>query len=313
MIKRLQEKVGKLLREKKVALVIGYEMAGDGISTTPCFIEREDEVERLVWNEHCVYNLSRYLIETRELASSPSPKIGVVAKGCDVKSIIGLIQENQIKRDEVVIIGMECEGQFDVEGERQFKVEGLKLKDKDKDKDKEGKLLEKCKACEVHIPKVYDLLIKDDRNSGAPEPQSPEVNAYAQVEELEGKSQEERWQYWKKEFARCIKCYACRQVCPLCFCPQCIADQTLPQWISPSPSLKGNTTWNIVRAFHLAGRCIDCGECERACPMKIPLRKINKKLGKEIKEMFDYEAGLDSEAKPPLADFKLEDPEEFIR
>jgi len=285
-----------------VGLVIGYEMATDGVSTTPCFIESEDEVERLVWNEYCLCNLSRYLIEFKNRVSvnagEQKSKIAIVAKGCDIKSIVGLIQENQIKRDEIVIVGMEC-------------AQVLRLTSAPVDKSDE--VAEKCKTCEVHIPKVYDILIKDDRSPGAPESRSPEVNAYVQVEELEAKSPEERGQYWQKEFSRCIKCYACRQVCPLCFCPQCIADETLPQWISPSPSLKGNMAWNVIRAFHLAGRCIDCGECERACPMKIPLRKINKKLEKEIKDMFDYEAGLDSEAKLPLADFKLEDPEEFIR
>jgi formate hydrogenlyase subunit 6/NADH:ubiquinone oxidoreductase subunit I len=297
MTKKLREEVKKLFQEKKVDLVMGYEMAGDGISTTPCFIKSEDEVERLVWNEHCIYNLSRYLIEAKDFTSSPAPKVGIVAKGCDVKSIVGLLQEHQVEREALVIIGVECE--------KQFKVENLKSKG-----DKEEPL-EKCKTCEVHTPKLYDVLIKNPQLSTMD--QGPSTAVHAPGEELEAKSPEEREKYWEKEFSRCIKCYACRQVCPLCFCPQCIADETLPQWIPPSPSLKGNTVWNIVRAFHLAGRCIGCGECERACPMKIPLGKINKKLGKEIKEMFDYKAGMDPEAKPPLADFKLEDPEEFIR
>ena len=202
MTKKLQEEVKKLFQEKKVDLVMGYEMAGEGISTTPCFIKSEDEVERLVWNEHCIYNLSRYLIEAKDFTSSPAPKVGIVAKGCDVKSIVGLIQENQVKREALVIIGMECE--------KQLKVESLKFKDKEP--------LEKCKTCQVHTPKLYDLLIKNPQLSTMDH--GPSTAVHAPGEELEAKSPEEREQYWEKEFSRCIKCYACRQVCPLCFCPQ---------------------------------------------------------------------------------------------
>jgi Na+-translocating ferredoxin:NAD+ oxidoreductase RnfC subunit len=67
-----------------------------------------------------------------------------------------------------------------------------------------------------------------------------------------------------------------------------------------------------MRAFHLAGRCIGCGECERVCPMGLPLMKLNKKIEKEIKELFDYKPGIDTEQKPLLAMFKPDDPEEFI-
>ena len=301
MIKQLQEEARKLLKDKKVDLIIGYELCPDRTSTSPCFLEKEEEVERLVWNEHCLHNLSRYLIEAKRFplpeGEKPTHKIGIVAKGCDVKSIIGLIQENQIKREEVVIIGMECAKQM-----ADDQAGGI---------EKEEGMLAKCKSCDVHIPKSYDVLINNPRAAG-PEP-SARSDPYSQLGELEDKSAEERWGYWSREFKKCIKCYACRQICPLCFCPECITDQTHPLWIAPSASLPGNVAWNVVRAYHLAGRCIDCGECERACPMKIPLRKINRKLEKEVKQLFDYQAGEDPEAKPPLADFRLDDDEDFIK
>jgi len=67
-----------------------------------------------------------------------------------------------------------------------------------------------------------------------------------------------------------------------------------------------------MRAFHLAGRCVGCGECERACPVNIPLMELNKKLTKDVKELFEYTSGIEVEEKPLFGTFKPDDPEEFI-
>ncbi len=280
MIEQLRQKTKELLHNKRVEVIIGYQKSNNNSLTTPCFIETEDEVSRLTWDEHCVYNLSLYLREIKG-------RVGIVAKGCDVKSIVVLVQEKQIERERVKIIAVECQAQVD----------------------EKGQILEKCQVCQVHIPAVYDELVR----SKTPPSTKKSGKEYSTVEEVEDKSTSERWEFWQREFEKCIRCYACRQVCPLCYCSECISEKTEPQWILSSPSLKGNTTWNIVRAFHLAGRCIDCGECERVCPVNIPLGKLNRKMEKEIKGMFNYVPGLDAGEKPPLLDFRVDDPEEFIR
>ncbi len=90
----------------------------------------------------------------------------------------------------------------------------------------------------------------------------------------------ERMAFWKAEFDRCMKCYACRQVCPLCYCERCVADKNRPTVIDTSATLKGNFAWHITRAFHLAGRCVGCDECTRACPAGIDLRLLNLSLAR---------------------------------
>lgn len=285
MIEKIKNKVKELLKNKQIELFIGYKLSTDGKSAIPAFIYNEGEADALIWDTTCVYNLSIYF---KELADK---KIGILAKGCDIKSIIVLLQENQIKRENIFIIGVECQG---------VTPEGTSA------------LSEKCGNCKVSTPEFYDILITDDAKKEK-KVDSKEADEYAIVCALETKSAEDKLNLWKGEFSRCIRCYACRQVCPMCYCPTCVAEQSMPVWFSKASNFEGNFSWNITRAMHLAGRCIDCGECERACPVGIHLRAINKKIEKDIKELYKYQAGAKIEQKPLLSDFDKNDPADFIK
>lgn len=293
MISELRTKARELLKAEQVELVIGYKRAPDGVSAMPTFIDKEEDVDKLIWDAYCVYNLSNYLKDFL------AKKVAIVAKACDVKSIIVLLQENQLRRENVFIIGIECSGIIDEKrlnfGDNQSQEIGF-----------EGK----CKSCRSSIPLLYDFLLKEKEKG---EKVSEGQDEYESVRKLEAKAPLELLKFWQEEFSRCIRCYACRQICPLCYCPKCVADQTQPFWFSKSTSLEGNFSWNVIRAMHLAGRCIDCGECERACPVGIPLRDINKKIEKDIKELFNYQAGLTVEQKPLLSCFDKNDPGGFIK
>lgn len=265
MIEKIREIAKSLLENKIVNVVIGWGGGSGEKYTTPIFITSPDDIDRLVWNPYCFTNLSLYLTKPE---IKKYDHIAVISKGCDNKAIIGLLQEFQIKREDVYIIGVVCEGVGNDE------------------------LLQKCKYCEVKTPREYDVLV------GEPISASAEPDPMADVEQIEHKTPEEKWEFWKTQFEKCIRCYACRQICPLCYCEKCIAEKNQPQWINAASHSLGNFLWNIIRAYHLAGRCIECGECERACPIGIPLMLLNRKLAKEIFEQFSYKAGVDKNAIP---------------
>ena len=154
---------------------------------------------------------------------------------------------------------------------------------------------------------MFDVLVSDPVEERAEDP-------YTEVTEFAHRSQDERWAYFAREAGRCIRCYACREACPMCYCEECFVDSSRPRWIEKSlldpPDVQ---VWHIIRSIHQAGRCVDCGACERACPMEIKMRFMTQKLNQDIKELFSFETGIDPEAPPPLATWSFYDKQDFIR
>ena len=124
---------------------------------------------------------------------------------------------------------------------------------------------------------------------------------------------EERFNYWVETFSTCVKCYACRASCPMCYCGKCNVETNNPQWIPVASHKYGNLEWHIMRAMHLAGRCINCGECTRACPVDIPLNMLSYMLTDFVMDEFHAEAGLSATYAPALSSYTNIDKENFIK
>jgi len=135
----------------------------------------------------------------------------------------------------------------------------------------------------------------------------------ARARELDAMTPRQRSAFWREQFAKCTRCYACRAACPGCYCQRCLVDKNMPQWVSTASRGHGNYAWHILRAFHQAGRCVLCGACESACPQGIPLMLLNLVVARETREQFGAEPGLDPAAKPVMGTFRPDDKDDFIR
>jgi formate dehydrogenase subunit beta len=310
--KSCREVAGNLLKEGKVDLILGYKEGTLPLHTTPCFISHENDINKLVWNYSCDLNLAKYLINNDK-------KIGVISKGCVGRAIIHLIVEGQLNKENITIIGIPCEGVINRSKimkeignneiiEAKIKDDQILIKGKDFEKSLplQDYINQLCKTCRYKIPPISDIVI------GNKKVENPPKDNYKDLEEFESKTSEEKFEELEKELGKCIRCYACREACPVCYCSFCFIDQNKPIWFGKSTAISDTMIFHTIRAMHVAGRCVSCGACSSVCPMGIDLNLITRKLQKIVKERFDFESGISLEAHPPLGEHKFNDKQEFI-
>ncbi|OQX17998.1 MAG: 4Fe-4S ferredoxin [Desulfobacteraceae bacterium IS3] len=309
---KIREISERLLKEGRVDMVIGFKKGTMPMMNEPCFVKKPEDVSKLVWDSHCGINLANYLTDRKE-------KIAVIAKGCDSRNIVTHVIENKIKRDQLFIIGVPCKGMLDRRkiasmsdaeilsvAEQNGKII-VKTKDAEKTSDRADLLQKNCAVCIHRNPVIYDELAADLVE------EQKNVDRYADIREIEAMPPDEKWHLFNDLFSACIRCYACRNACPLCYCPTCFVDESRPQWVGKSTDAVDTKTFHFLRAYHCAGRCTDCGACERACPVGINMRLLTRKLEKDCFESFGWEAGLSLDQRPPLDVYKSDDPEDFIK
>ena len=310
---KIREIAKRLLENKTVDVFIGYRKGTVAMMNEPLLIRDPGKVELLYWDSNCGLNLCNYLNKRTE-------KIGIIANGCNSRNIVTHIVENQIKREQLYIVGIPCTGMIDhravarAVGQRdittvdeageEFIVGGKGFDERFKKKDF---LQRNCAVCTHHNPVICDEMI------GEPVGEPEGVKAYSDVESIEEMSAEKKWAFFTQLISKCIRCYACRNACPLCYCPTCFVDESKPQWVGKSTDPTDTMTFHFLRAYHCAGRCTDCGACERVCPVGISMRQFTKKLNKDAKEYFSWEAGLSLEERPPLDRYRPDDSNEFIK
>lgn len=313
-----------LLTAGKVDVLIGYEAGSLPLSATPLILHADKsapvsdseyrcEAAKLIFDARCAINLVNLLHKFKDR------KAAIVVKGCDSRSIIGLIQEKQFARENLVIIGAPCRGVIDhhrllkllgcdspasavLEGDQISAVchgveKGLALNDV---------LYPACRQCPVHNPLIADYLIAET----VEQPEVPDI--LPEVEAVQQMSRDERWRRFEHEMRKCILCYACRNLCPACYCRECFADISKPKLLGRTADPADAMFFHLLRLMHLGGRCTGCGACVRGCPADVDLRLDNDNLRQHMKKQYGFEAGMDPQGEPPLACFNPNDPDDFV-
>lgn len=313
----MKEKAEKLLADGTVNRVMGWKNGEFFYDKTPAVFNSADEISELVYDSFCAANLSKYMIKE----SKNEGKILAFLKPCDTYSFNQLIKEHRVDRDNVYIVGVECRGMVDINKIRDKGIKGILDIKEDGDEliietmygqktcKKNEVLLEKCMCCKSKKHVIYDDLAVSGE-----EVQEATADRFELVEKLENMTPDERFAFWRKELSRCIRCNACRNVCPACSCVKCVFDND-----NSGIASKANTDtfeenmFHVIRAFHVAGRCTDCGECSRVCPQHIPLHLLNRKFIKDINELYgEYQAGEDSTSRGPVTNYTFDDAEPSI-
>lgn len=319
-MQELINRAKELLADGTVARVLGWKAGDLPYNPEPAYFETAEALEDFVYNGFCGANLSKYMIE----ASKMEGKTMVCLKPCDTYSFMQLIKEHRVDREKAYIAGVGCKGKLDIEKIRARGIRGIEsIEGAELTGDAEtlkiqtiygekslayaDGMLERCHVCKGKEHVIFDEQIGESK-------ETKDAERFGEVERIESLSPEEKFSYFQSELGKCIRCNACRNVCPACSCRKCVFDSN-----KFDSSQKANVDsfeekmFHIIRAFHVAGRCTDCGECSRVCPQGIPLHLFNRKFIKDIDELYgEYQAGADIDSKAPLTDYTFEDAEPSI-
>ena len=311
LIKRMTE----LLESGEVQRVVGWKKGDLGYNPEPAYFETAEALKDFVYDGFCGANLSKYMIKACELEG----KTLVLLKPCDTYSFNQLIKEHRISKDKIYVIGVGCKGKLDIEKIKAMGIKGItaisgvEITDAcdtinietvygNKTVAYKDAMLERCHVCKGKEHKISDEIFFESA-------ETDDGDRFAGVDYIESLSPEEKFEFFKKELSKCIRCNACRNVCPACSCRKCVFDST-----KFDADRKANvdpfeeSMFHIIRAFHVAGRCTDCGECSRVCPQGIPLHLFNRKFIKDINEFYgEYQAGAEVDERSPLTNFTFDD------
>ncbi|MBQ7921064.1 MAG: 4Fe-4S dicluster domain-containing protein [Clostridia bacterium] len=300
-------KAAELLDNGSVTRVFGWQKGEFDYDVTPALFHSAAEMEKdFVWNDFCGANFSKYLIKDKG-----EGKVLVFLKPCDTYSFNQLLTEHRFDREKVYAVGIPCDGMADIRLIKEEAGEGVTGVDTEGDElvvhtlydgdirlNRGDFLAERCKVCKSKKHVAYDELMGDDGEIA-------DSARFDEVAKLEAMSADERFAFWQNELSRCIRCNACRDVCPACSCEKCVFG-------NPKSGVENKAAsdsfeekmFHIIRAFHVAGRCTDCGECSRVCPQHIPLHLLNRKFIKDIDTFYgEYQAGAEVGSRAPLVDY----------
>jgi len=302
-------------------------------------------------------NSARIVSDMTKTASSQK-KIGVVLRSCELRAVVELTKLKQVSLQGLVLIGIDCFGTYSINDYGKLVDEKQSPVQRAVDLVREGKeddlLREACQVCEYPFPMSADItiglfgmdldkgiLIEAGTDEGEKildelglEEGDDSKKRQAAIEKLTAERIKKRdelfertakavqgWENLIPTFSRCINCHNCRDVCPICYCRECLfdsptfdwgADKYL-DWASRKEALRMPTDtvlFHLTRLNHMASSCVGCGLCQEACPNDVPVFNIFRLVGDRVQKVFDYVPGRSLDEEMPLSTFKEDELQE---
>jgi formate dehydrogenase (coenzyme F420) beta subunit len=259
MKEKVVELVTRLLEEGKIQGFLG--LLEENGQIRPFLFKNPEELAALSLGDRNHPGDARYPLNQtliRLAQAYPEATFAVLVRGCDERGLIELFKWKQLQQDKVIPIGIACPAEL-------------------------------AQTCECAKP-YPDACQAGEKQQG--------MDSNPSVDKVDVLPVAERFRYWMEHFERCVKCYGCRNVCPMCFCKECSLEEA--DLIQTAVLPTENPIFHLTRAVHMAGRCIDCGLCEEACPADIPLRALYKKVADILAADTNYRPGYQPDEKSPL-------------
>lgn len=254
----IQQIVHALFLAGKIDGFLGYRKKDGHLLPHLFSPENPDELAGLISDDPIPrYPLPRILVEIGR--AHPEARVGLLARECEQRALNELVKLNQINPEKVLILPLPC-----------------------------------CRS-DLAEPTQCSYLRSPAGNGYRPHFSPGEAAQDSVRVELDGLDLEDRFRRWKDEFIKCIKCYGCRNACPVFVCKECSLED---EELIPAGQIPPDLAFHLVRATHMAGFCIDCGLCEEACPAEIPLRLFYRGGNQIVEKLFGYKPGKEGDRSP---------------
>ena len=277
-------------------------------------------------------------------------RIGVVIKPCELRAAVELSKFLQVNLDNVVTIGVDCCGTYEVKNYAAMSEEERAASAKTlMNGNGNDSIREACQICEHPAPINADItigLFNSDSAQGVSiiigerfekeladklslhvtdglpknreEAVTQVINKRRETREKASHEITEQLSGIDKlleVFSTCIRCYNCMNVCPICYCKECVfrspvfehrSDQLLKLADRKGAIRMPSDTliFHITRLTHMATSCVGCGMCDSACPNGLPVSRLFNMIGSELQGMFEYVPGRDINEDAPVTVFK---------